>query len=168
MTLLSKHRAVGLQQQLQHSEDGDLNRRRAIVGVSFVGMAAMGAVSALQTGLVKHLPDPPARGFDSDKVNSSETAYALGIPDGTLSLLGFAANVPLAAWGGADRARKQPWIPMIAAGKALVEAVAAAWYFYQMPSKEKAWCAYCMTGAAVSFAVAALTLSEARTACRNI
>jgi hypothetical protein len=34
-------------------------------------------------GLVKHLPDPPLPGFDSDRVNSSDTAYKFGAPDGT-------------------------------------------------------------------------------------
>jgi hypothetical protein len=65
-------------------------------------------------------------------------AYRLGAPDGSLSLAGFALNVPLAALGGADRALAHPWIPLLAAGKAVLEAAAAAWYFYQMPAKEKA------------------------------
>ncbi len=76
-----------LRQELQHGDSEDLRRRRAIIGASLVGMAAMGAVALLQTGMIKHLPDPPVRGFDSDKVNSSKTAYALGVPDGTLSLV---------------------------------------------------------------------------------
>src|SRR5437588_649676 len=79
-------------------------------------------VFALQLGIVSHLPDPPIRGFDSDKVNTSKTAYPFGIPDGTLALSGFAGNILLAAWGDARRARKQPWIPIVAAGKALIEA----------------------------------------------
>jgi uncharacterized membrane protein len=168
MTLLLNQSPDELREQLQHGQTSDLKRRRAIVGVSLAGMAAMGAVSALQTGLVKHLPDPPLRSFNSDKVNSSETAYALGIPDGPLVVLSFAANLPLAALGGADRARKQPWIPIAAAGKALFEAVVSSWFFYQMPAKEKAWCGYCIAGAAATFTVAALSLPEARAAVRNL
>lgn len=57
----------------------------------------MAAVTALPTGIVKHLPDPPLRGFDSDRVNTSRTAFPFGIPDGSLALLSFAANIPLAA-----------------------------------------------------------------------
>ena len=93
------------------------------------------------------LPDPPVKGFDSDRVNSSETAYKLGAPDGTLSLATLAMNVPLASYGGENRVRKMPWVPLLAVVKAGVEAVAAGWYFYQMPTKEKAWCPYCITGA---------------------
>jgi hypothetical protein len=34
------------------------------------------------------------------------------------ALTGLAANVPIAAFGGADRVRKQPWVALAAAGKA--------------------------------------------------
>jgi uncharacterized membrane protein len=153
-----------LRQDLQEGDTPDLRRRRGVIGLSLLGMASMAAVSLLQTGIVKHLPDPPLRGFDSDKVNSSETAYRLGVPDGTVSLAGLAANIPLAAFGGADRVRQQPWVPLLAAGKAAVEAAAAAWYFYQMPAKERAWCGYCILGALANVGIFALTLQEARRA----
>jgi hypothetical protein len=47
--------------------------------------ASMTAVSLPQTGIVKYLPDPPVKGLDSDRVNTSETAYRFGLPDGTLA-----------------------------------------------------------------------------------
>jgi uncharacterized membrane protein len=153
-----------LRQELREGDTPDLRRRRAVIGLSLVGMASMTAVSLLQTGIVKHLPDPPVKGFDSDRVNTSETAYRFGLPDGTVSLAGLAANIPLAAYGGANRADTQPWIPLVAAGKAAVEAVAAAWYFYQMPAKENVWCGYCIVGALASFGILTLTLPEARKA----
>ncbi len=155
-----------LREELQEGDTDDLRRRRAIIGLSLVGMGALGAVSLLQTGIVKHLPDPPLKGFDSDKVNSSDTAYGFGVPDGTVALASLAANVPLAAFGGAQRAREQPLVPLLAAGKALVEAIVAGWYFYQMPTKEKAWCGYCVVSALCNFGIAALTLPEARQAAR--
>ncbi|HXG68769.1 MAG TPA: vitamin K epoxide reductase family protein [Blastocatellia bacterium] len=157
-----------LRKDLQQGETDDLWRRRAVIGLSLIGMASMTAVSLLQTGIIKHLPDPPLASFDSDKVNSSTTAYQLGAPDGTVALASFAANIPLAACGGADRAQKQPWIPLLAAGKAIAEAVAAGWYFYQMPAKEKAWCGYCISGALASFGIAALTLPEAKKALASL
>ncbi len=157
-----------LRSQLQNSADPDVRRRRAIVLTSLFGMTSMAIVSLLQTGVVQHLPDPPLDSFDSDKVNSSDTAYALGAPDGTLSLAGFAINLPLAAFGGASRAARTPYVPIAAAVKSGIEAVAAAWYFYQMPSKEKKWCAYCIAGAAANFTVFALTLPEAIKAWKHL
>ena len=153
-----------LRRELQKSNKSDLNTRRAVIGLSLVGMAAMTAVTLFQTGVVKHLPDPPLPGFDSDKVNSSDTAYALGVPDGALSLTSLAANIPLAAYGGENRAEEMPLVPIAAAAKASVEAVVAGWYFYQMPTKEKAWCGYCIVGALTNWGIAGLTLIEAKKA----
>lgn len=144
--------------------DRRLAGRRWTVGLSLVGMASMAAVSLLQTGLVKHLPDPPLPGFNSDKVNLSKAAFPLGIPDGTLGLLSFAANLPLAAWGPADRARRMPWLPVIATAKSLVDALVSAWYFYQMPAREKAWCGYCVVSAFANVGILVLSLPEGRRA----
>ncbi|MDQ6788484.1 MAG: vitamin K epoxide reductase family protein [Acidobacteriota bacterium] len=157
-----------LRRELQQSESEEIQRRRKIIGLSLVGVAAMTAVSLFQTGIIKHLPDPPIDGFDSDKVNSSDTAYALGVPDGTLSLASLAANVPIAAFGGENRASEMPLVPIFAAGKAVVEAAAASWYFYQMPTKEKAWCGYCIAGAITNIGIAWLTLSEAKQAWKSL
>lgn len=160
--------ATELRTQLQNSTDPDLQRRRAIILTSFAGMASMGAVSLLQTGIVSHLPDPPLDSFDSDKVNSSDTAYALGAPDGTLSLAGLALNLPLAGFGGISRSEQTPLVPIAAAAKSAVEAVAAAWYFYQMPTKEKRWCGYCILGALANATIFALTLPEALKAWKHL
>ena len=147
---------------LQESDAPDLQNRRAVILASLAGIASMGAVTLLQTGIVKHLPDPPFGNFDSDRVNLSDDAFRFGLPDGPVSLASLALNIPIAAFGGADRSRRYPWLPLFAAGKAAVEAVVAGWYFYQMPAKEKAWCGYCIAGALTNLAIAALTVPEAR------
>lgn len=156
-----------LRHDLLSSDAADMRRRRAIITTSLVGMAGMAAVSLLQAGVIKHLPDPPSRRFDSDRVNLSDEAYAFGAPDGTFSLASLAANIPLAAFSGADRATQLPIIPILAAAKAGVETIAAGWYFYMMPAKEKAWCGYCITGAIANFTILALTIPEARKALRT-
>lgn len=157
-----------LRRELQEEQTRDLRLRRAIIGLSLVGMGAMAAVTLFQIGVIKHLPDPPIEDFDSDKVNSSDTAYALGVPDGAMSLASLAANIPLAAFGGANRAEETPLVPLAAAAKATIEAAVAGWYFYQMPTKEKAWCGYCIIGAMTNWGIAALTLMEAKKAWRTL
>jgi uncharacterized membrane protein len=152
---------IQLRRELQEGTSPDLRRRRAIVGLSLFGLTNMAVVSLLQMGVVKHLPDPPLDSFDSDRVNSSALAYQLGTPDGTLSLAGLALNVPLAGFGGEDRAEKTPYVPLAASVKSGIEALAAGWYFYQMPAKEKKWCAYCIAGAIANFGIFALTIPEA-------
>lgn len=166
-SLIKKDTQV-LRKELQDGASEDLNYRRGIIALSLLGIGAMTAVTLLQTGIVKHLPDPPLPDFDSDKVNSSDTAYAMGVPDGAMSLASLAANIPIAAFGGIDRAEKMPFVPLAAAIKASVEAMVAGWYFYQMPAKEKKWCAYCIVGAAANVGIAALTLLEAKKAWKNL
>lgn len=153
--------------ELRHGRADELQRRRLTVGLSMVGLASMAATSLLQTGLLKHLPDPPLPGFDSDKVNLSETAFPFGIPDGTIALAGFALNAPLAAFGGADRARRRPWL-LVAAAKAAADSAISGWYFYQMPTREKAWCGYCITATIVNFALLGLALPEAKQALATL
>lgn len=157
-----------LRRELQNGKSKDLKSRRGIIALSLLGMGAMTAVTLLQTGIVKHLPDPPIPDFDSDKVNSSDTAYALGVPDGALSLASLAANIPLAAFGGEDRAEKIPLVPIAAAAKSTVEAAVAGWYFYQMPAKEGKWCGYCIVGALANIGIAALSIAEAKKAWKNL
>ena len=168
MKSLIKKDAQQLRRELQNGNSEDLNLRRGIIGLSLLGMAAMTAVTLLQTGIVKHLPDPPLPNFDSDKVNSSDTAYALGVPDGALSLASLAVNIPLAAFGGANRTETMPLVPIAAAAKATIEAAVAGWYFYQMPTEEKAWCGYCIVGAMTNWGIAVLSLIEAKRAWKSL
>ena len=153
-----------LRGDLRHSVSANMRRRRAIIAVSLAGMASMTAVSLSQIGLIAHLPDLPLPGFDADRVNLSDAAFRFGVPDGTLAAMGCALNLPIAAWGGQDRARAQPFVPLLAAAKGALDAAIAARYLYDMTARRKAWCSYCLVGAFVDFAVFGLTLPEARTA----
>jgi hypothetical protein len=73
-------------------------------------------------------------------------------------------NLVLAALGGNDRARGMPFVLIAAAAKSAVDATLAGWYFYEMPTKEKAWCSYCIAGALANFATLLKTIPEARRA----
>lgn len=160
-----------LRRRLQHDNSADMRRRRGIVGASLLGIGAMTAVSLLQTGIVRHLPDPPVRRprFNSDKVNSSQEAYGYGMPDGPLTLALHGINLALAAAGPPDRVYRRPALPILAAGLAGVQAAVAAKYlFYTMPYVDRAWCPYCVTDALTHFATFALTLPEAVEAAEHI
>jgi uncharacterized membrane protein len=153
-----------LRRFLQEHESRAMTYRRAIVGASLIGIASMAIVSLLQTGIARHLPDPPTRRphFHSDKVNSSKEAYSYGMPDGPLAIAMHAVNLVLATAGPPDRHKRRPWISL-AAGLAsgAQAAVAAKYLFYQMPKVDKAWCPYCIVDALTHFATFALTLPEA-------
>lgn len=157
-----------LRRDLLHDDSADMRRRRAIIGCALGGMAAMAPVSLRQTGIVKHLPDPPIGRFHSDETVLSEPAYMLGVPDATLALASMAATIPLAAWGTADRAQRQPWVPLLAASKAVADAIGTASYFWRMVSGKEPWCAYCLGGAIANFSVLCLVLPEGAAALRAL
>ena len=160
-----------LQDEIQNSDSREMNYRRAIVGVSLVGIGAMAIVSLLQTGIVKHLPDPPVEkpNFDSDKVNSTKEAYSYSMPDGLLTIAAHLASLAIAAAGPPDRYKDRPWLPLLATALALPQAAIAAKYlFYQMPKVDKAWCPYCVTDALVHFSILGLTIPETLKAIGSI
>lgn len=151
-----------LRRQLQTSDAPEIMLRRAVIGTSLVGIAAMAATTLFQSGGVKHLPDPPHRDFDSDRVNSSTEAYSYGTPDSPLSIVSHAVNIALATAGGKKRAEKAPWLAIGATIATIPAALTAAQYlFYQMPVKEKRWCGYCVADAMTHIATFGFTLFEA-------
>ncbi|WP_425450213.1 vitamin K epoxide reductase family protein [Virgifigura deserti] len=151
-----------LRRRIQWDDSAEMRLRRAAIGTSLVGIASMAIVTLFQTGVIKHLPDPPLESFHSDKVNSSSVAFGYGMPDGPITLGAHAVNIALAAAGPPERHRDRPWIPLLATAIAGAQAAVAAKYlFYQMPKVDKAWCGYCITDALTHFGTFALTLPEA-------
>lgn len=152
--LTKKNETEQLRSDLQSGSGDDLWRRRTIINLSLLGIGTMAAATLFQTGIFKHLPDPPIENFDADAVTSSHVAFALGLADAGLSVASLAANVPAAPFGGEKRFISKPLIPIAFVGKAVTEAVIAGWFFYQMATKERKWCAYCITNAAAIWGIA--------------
>lgn len=49
-----------LSHELRNGQSPDLTRRRWIIGLSLVTVVAGQIVTLYQTGIIKHLPDPPS------------------------------------------------------------------------------------------------------------
>jgi uncharacterized membrane protein len=162
---VKKEKPEVLRHDLRETNEPGILLRRAIVGTSLIGTACMAITTLFQTGMIKHLADPPIEGFDSDKVNSSDLAYGWGMPDSPLSIGSHAAAIALAGTGGADRAQSQPLVPLAATIAAVPAAVTAARYlFHDMPVREKGWCPYCIVDALAHLAVLGFTLWESKKA----
>jgi uncharacterized membrane protein len=137
--------------------------RRAVVAASLV------VVALFQSGLRRHLADPPLRDFDSDKVNASDLAYGWGMPDSPLSIASHAASLAAATVGDEDRAQTHPWLPLTATAAAAPAAVTSMRYlFHDMPVREKAWCPYCIVDALAHIAVLGFTVWESGQALRRL
>lgn len=155
--------------ELRTGNSDSMQRRRKVVGLSLVAAGAMGLITAYQTGIIKHLPEPPLSLLDADKVDASSEAYAkLSTPDGILGLGSYAVTMGLAAMGGSNRAIREPWIPLALAAKVAVDTINAGKLTVDQWTKHRAFCSYCLLSAAVTFAMVPLVVPDARTAFREL
>jgi uncharacterized membrane protein len=144
----------------REGRDPSLRRCRIIAALASAGLADFGVISLFQLGAIRHLPDPPASVFDSDRVNGSAKAYALGVPDGTTGALLYAAQLVLAGVGGARESGRPLAASVLLAGAAAVGAASAAYYLWDMVTREKRACGYCLAGAALNFAIVPLAFRD--------
>jgi uncharacterized membrane protein len=142
-----------IREELRDGRSPLLRHRRRLATLAAVGAVDFAIISLYQLGVIRHLPDPPGRIFDSDKVNASTSAYRFGLPDGPLGLASYAAILVLAGAGGAENTGRRPIFDALLAAAVGAGVVGAASYLYEMVRKQQRACAYCLTGAAVNFAM---------------
>lgn len=101
-----------LSQELRTESGGFLELRRGIVGLAMVASGSMGLITLYQVGIIKHLPEPPLRGLDADRVDASTEAYSrFSTPDGVLGLGNYVVTLGLAAMGERIARRSSPGFP---------------------------------------------------------
>ena len=167
-TLLKARDPVGLSRELRTADDPFTRRRRQVVGLSLVSAACMGVVAAYQIGLTRHVPEPPLPLLDADKVDASAQAYEkLSTGDAFLGFVSYGVTMLLAAMGGSRRYETHPYIPLVLAAKAAVDAGQAAKLTVDQWVRHRAFCSWCLTAAASTFAVIPAVLPELRAALRS-
>jgi len=128
----------------------------------------MGVVAAFQLGLVRHLPDPPLPGFDSEKVSGSEEAFAtMGIPDALLGMGSFALTFGLATIGEGDRPALRPWPSLALAAKVSLDAAYAGRKALGQWPRHRALCSWCLVAVGASLASVSLAIPDAIEAARG-
>lgn len=158
-----------LSHELRTRRDPDLNRRRWVLGLSLVGVAAAKIVTLYQMGVVKRLPDLPVRPFNATKVDAAPYAYSrLQTPDGALMLVSYALTAALAAAGSADRAERDPALPIALAAKTGFDSVSAVRLAAEEWRDTKALCGYCQAATVASLLSFAIALPEAARAVRGL
>jgi uncharacterized membrane protein len=138
-------------QKVRKRSGRSAEHRRNIALLSAIGLLDFIPISLYQLGLIRHLPDLPGKLFDSDYVNASEEAQVAGVPDGPLSLVMYAANLVLVA-ETLKKKKKRNVFDYFLAGNTLGQAAGGAYYLYNMATKQKKICPYCVTGALINFA----------------
>lgn len=158
-----------LSDELRNATSPDLRRRRWVIGLSLLGSTIGQIVTLYQVGIVKRLPDPPGRLFDSNRVNASTYAYKrLQMPDAVLMIGTYAATAALAAAGPEDRAERTPLLPVALAAKTLFDVATNLTLAREEWQENKALCAYCQTASVLSLASAVLAMPEAARALRAL
>lgn len=171
MSLLTQSDAAArrLSRTLRLGGGEHLDNRRRVAGLSLAAIGSMGVIAAYQLGILRRLPDLPLPLFDAEKVDAAPQAYRyLEMPDAVLGLGSYAVTLALAAYGGADRARTQPLVPLALAAKATLDAANAAKLSVDQWTEHRAFCAWCLVAAGATFAALPLTLPEAGAALRRL
>jgi uncharacterized membrane protein len=157
-----------IRRELREGDSPSLRRRRWIGVLSALGAVDFAIISLYQLGVIRHLPDPPGRIFDSDKVNASRKAYSTGVPDGTLGLGLYALTLILAGAGGSARTGRHPLLDVALGGAVAAGVAAAVQYLYDMAMRQERACPYCLVGAAANFAMLALAVPGALAEGRSL
>jgi uncharacterized membrane protein len=159
-----------LSRELRKGRSPDLARRRWTIGLSVVGTVIGGVVALYQTGIIRRLPDIlPGKIFDAEKVDASDYAYKrMQMPDAPLMMMTYGATAALAAAGGAERATRQPALPIALAAKAWYDLVTCLKLGQEEWAENKALCSWCQVATVISAVTAALSLPEAIRAGRTM
>lgn len=157
-----------IRQQLRHGQSDSLKRRRNIALLSAFGILDFLLISLYQLGIIRHMPDPPGKIFNSDKANGSKEAYAMGAPDGPISLVLYALNIVLASAGGSSRSGRHPIFDLLLGGAILGSVVGSISYMYNMIFKQQKACIYCITGALLNFAMLRPLIPEVRKSLKQL
>jgi len=102
--------------------------------------------------------------WDSNGVNASPTAYALGVPDGPLGAIHYGVTLALAAVGGNRRTGRGRVWDVLLGGAVLGGMGAALVSLWEVAFKERRACAYCLVGAAFNLGRVPLLWPEGREA----
>ncbi|WP_162052229.1 vitamin K epoxide reductase family protein [Pontibacter pamirensis] len=125
--------------------------RRSIAASAAAGLVDFSLISLLQLGYFRKLPDFPGKVFNTVKVNTSKDAVMLGMPDGVISLGGYAVTMLLAVAGARFKKRSRV-LDLVLGAVVLGQAAGAAQYLYKMAFVQKRICVYCVAGAVINFA----------------
>jgi uncharacterized membrane protein len=125
------------------------NASRAILGLSVLGFADALYMLAYHEGWIDHMWCP-FFGEGCEIVGRSREARHAGVPNAAVGAAGYAGMAALAAMDGAG-------VP--AAGLAMIStaaAAASAGLTWEMATRVRAWCFWCLLSAGINAAICAL------------
>ena len=154
-----------LSRAVREASDSSMRLHRGIIGLSLAAAGSMGLIALYQSGVIRHIPEPPLPALNADKVDASAEAFErFAVGDGFLGFVSYGVTMTLAAMGPPDRATRQPWIPLVLAAKVAFDVATASKLTVDQWTKHKAFCFWCLIAATATFATAPLVVDETRRA----
>lgn len=126
-----------------------------------VAITSLVPVVLLQLRVLKTLPDPPGRMFNSKRIVTSRNAYPLGIPDGLLGIGSYSLTLVLLLTARPSR----PLLQTALRGKLLLDGTMAARNARKQVTQFGRICSWCM-GTAIATAGIVYFARKAREADR--
>lgn len=158
-----------LSYELRKANTDDMQRRRWMIGLSYVGIGAGMIVGLYQTGILRRLPDLPFRPFDATKVDKSPYAYKrLQTPDALLMIASYGVTAILAGAGGKNRTKENPALPIAMAAKAVYDLGVALKLGQEEWQENRALCGYCQAATIASLVSVGVALPEAAKAVQHV
>jgi Vitamin K epoxide reductase family len=136
-------------------------RRRALLAaLALAGLLVAGYLTLYQWG-AWGVWDPF---FDSRRVLD----LTAPVPDALAGVLAYGTELLLLALGGRDRWRSLPWACLALGAVLATGAVVSVALIIVQPTVAGAWCTLCLVSAALSLALFALGIGEARAAWQHV
>lgn len=146
-----------------------LDRRRRLAGLSLGSIAAFVGVAAYQSGVIRHLPEPPVGFLDADSVDATGAAYQqLKTPDAALGIASSAITLVLIGMGDARRAEERPWVPLAMAAKVGFDALGGLYLTAEQATKHRKFCGWCLAATVAYLAMVPQAVPEARAALTEL
>jgi hypothetical protein len=137
-------------------------RRRALLaGLAFAGLVISFYLTLYQWDAWSNVWDPF---FDSRKVLD----LTHPVPDAFAGVLAYGSELLLLAVGGADRWRSLPWTCVVLGAILTGGVVVSIALIVIQATVVGSWCTLCLASAAISVALFALGIGEARAAWQHI
>ncbi len=125
-------RRVG--EELRHSTHPLVVARRHSAVRSLGATAVLGFLSSYQLGLLHHLPDPPLRSFDADRVDGSGPAFWIfSAADAPIGMCSFAVTAALPGQEAPTAAKEQPLLVLSWGAKLALDAAYAVLLAVEQP-----------------------------------
>ena len=136
-------------------------RRGLLALLALCGLAIASYLTLFQLGMLDEVWDPWA---DAPEV----LELTAPVPDAFAGVLAYGTELVLLALGGRDRWRSLPWVCLTLGAVLAAGALVSIALIVIQPAVAHAWCTLCLASAALSLALFALGIGEARAAWQHV